>query len=100
MKSEADVKKEVRKILDAMPNTWYFMPSANGYGTPGIPDFVGSFQGSCFTIETKFGRGTQTAWQKKQEKLIVESGAPYLLIDEANVQHMVRLLGVSLGILC
>ena len=42
MKHEGDVKKEIRKVLDSIPGLWYFMPSANGFGTPGIPDFVGS----------------------------------------------------------
>ena len=97
MKHEGDVKKEIRKVLDAIEDVWYFMPSANGFGTPGIPDFVGSWSGRCFTIEAKFGRGVQTAWQKKQQKLITAADTPYLLIDETDVHDLQRMLYVVLG---
>lgn len=97
MKNEGDVKKEIRKVLDSIPRLWYFMPSANGFGTPGIPDFVGTLEGMCFTIEAKFGKGTQTSWQKKQQKLIEATGTPYMLIDETNVPYLRGRLDAELG---
>ena len=97
MRSEGDVKKEIRKVLDAVVGLWYFMPAANGFGAPGIPDFVGAYKGKAFTIEAKFGSGKQSMWQKKQQKLISASGTPYLLIDEHNVVILLGLLGIRVG---
>ena len=34
-------------------NGWYYMPSQNGMGVAGIPDFMGHFKGQFFAIETK-----------------------------------------------
>jgi len=86
MRSEADVKKLVKAELSSWgTEIWWFMPAANGFGTPGIPDFVCSYRGHALTIETKFDKGTQTAWQKKQMGLIRESLTPYWLIDEKSV---------------
>lgn len=86
MKNEGDVKARVKEALKEWgTEIWWFMPAANGFGTPGIPDFVCSYRGYMLTIETKFGKGTQTAWQKKQMGLIREALTPYWLIDENSV---------------
>ena len=88
MKSEKDVKAAVKQVLDDIPGVWYFMPAANGYGAPGIPDFLGCYAGHMFAIECKFGPGTQTMWQKKQANAITVAGAPYMLINEHNVNEL------------
>jgi len=86
MKSEKDVKAAVKKALgNPVPYLWYYMPAANGFGTPGIPDFVGCAYGHMFAVETKFAGGKRTAWQDKQALAIEASGGRYWLISEKNV---------------
>lgn len=89
MKSEKDVKAAVKKILQAETGVWWYMPAANGFGTPGIPDFVGCAHGHMFAIETKFGPGKRTAWQEKQAEAIVAAGGRYWLINEKNVPDFI-----------
>lgn len=86
MKSEKDVKAAVKKSLGNPVNfLWYYMPAANGFGTPGIPDFMGICYGHSFAIETKFGAGKRTAWQEKQAAAIEAAGGKYWLVNEKNV---------------
>jgi len=87
MKSEKDVKAAVKEIMGRpVPNLWWYMPAANGFGTPGIPDFVGCAYGKTFAIETKFGAGKRTAWQLKQADAIQAAGGQYWLISEKDVE--------------
>lgn len=60
--SEKDVKREVKKLLDAHEWFW-FMPSANGYGKAGISDFLAIRGGVFLALETKFGGNKPTALQ-------------------------------------
>lgn len=86
IKSEKDVKSVVRHVLEC-EGVWLFMPSANGYGVPGIPDFIGCYRGHMFSVETKFGTNKQTMWQVRQGHAIIKAGAPYWLIDEDNAHN-------------
>lgn len=64
MKNERDVKAEVKKLLKAH-GAWFFMPSMNGYGRSGVPDFIGcSRSGRFFAIETKFGKNKLSVGQE------------------------------------
>ena len=83
--TEKEVKALVRAELLTHDHLWFFMPAANGYGTPGIPDFVGIWKGYGFTIECKAGRGRQSQWQERQEAAVVTALAPYFLIHDDNV---------------
>lgn len=86
MKSEKDVKAGVKKTFgNPVDYLWWYMPAANGFGTPGIPDFVGCCAGHMFAIETKFGKGTRTAWQEKQANAMGLAGAKYWLVNEKNL---------------
>lgn len=60
--SEKDVKREVKKLLDAHEWFW-FMPPANGYGKAGISDFLAIRAGVFLALETKFGGNKPTALQ-------------------------------------
>lgn len=60
--SEKDVKREVKKLLDAHGWFW-FMPPANGYGKAGISDFLTIRGGVFLALETKFGGNKPTALQ-------------------------------------
>ena len=88
MKSEKDVKADVKKIIgNPVDMLWWYMPAANGFGTPGIPDFMGCAYGKTFAIETKFGSGKRTAWQEKQALAIEAAGGKYWLVSEKTVER-------------
>ena len=85
MKNEGDVKKIVKDVLKGTDLCWWFMPSANGYGRSGIPDFVGCVNGSMFAIETKFGKGTTTPNQDREISALIRSGAKVWIVRETSV---------------
>lgn len=60
--NEKDVKREVKKLLDAHGWFW-FMPPANGFGKAGISDFLAIRGGVFLALETKFGGNKPTALQ-------------------------------------
>lgn len=78
---EADVKAEIRKILNELA-VWYFMPSMNGYGRQGIPDFICCFKGHFLAIEAKFGGNKPTLMQTKELISIQAHGGTTLILDE------------------
>ena len=65
MTPEAKVKAEIKKVL-AEYECWYFMPSMNGYGRAGIPDFIGCYNGAFFAIEAKSANGKLTPNQERE----------------------------------
>jgi hypothetical protein len=85
MKNEGDVKKRVKDVLKATPNCWWFMPSANGFGRSGIPDFVGHVNGHFFAVETKFGRGATTANQEREIRTIEQTNGQVWIVNEHNI---------------
>lgn len=86
MKNEGDVKKKVKAVLAKhAPESWWFMPPANGYGRAGIPDFVGCHYGAAFAIETKFGYGTLTANQERECGNAVAAGVRVWIVNEKNI---------------
>ena len=57
---EGMVKDAIKKVLNEY-NIWYFMPSANGFGKVGVPDFICCWKGKFFAIEAKAkGKREQT----------------------------------------
>ena len=89
MRKEADVKNEVKKTLataGGYTHIWWFMPSANGYGRPGIPDFVGCVHGHAFAIETNFGGNKPTPYQAREAGNIAKAGGQFYLVDETNIE--------------
>jgi hypothetical protein len=73
MTPEAKVKSEIKKVL-AEYGCWYFMPSMNGYGRAGIPDFIGCYQGVFFAVEAKAPEGQVTAHQQREIDAIHHAG--------------------------
>lgn len=65
MTPEAKVKVEIRRVLIGH-GCWFFMPSMNGYGRAGIPDFIGCYKGLFFAIEAKAPMGRMTEHQKRE----------------------------------
>lgn len=83
MTPEGRVKNKVKAILKAN-EIWYFMPSANGFGKVGVPDFICCWDGKFFAIETKAPgkRHTLTANQQMQIGLIQKAKGWALVVDD------------------
>ena len=92
MTPEAKVKAKIKKILEAVPGCYFFMPPANGYGRAGIPDFVGCLSGQFFAIEAKAGKGKTTALQDREIALIKSCGGFAIVVNENNVDELQTLL--------
>jgi hypothetical protein len=64
---EADIKNDVKKLLNQYMNVSWFMPAASIYGKSGIADFVCCVSGKYIEIETKAPGKKQTALQMQHE---------------------------------
>lgn len=82
MTPEKKVKDAIKKLLNSIPNCWYFMPASNGYGRAGIPDFVGHINGRFFAIEAKAKGGKPTALQIQEMLSISDANGAVWLVDE------------------
>ena len=81
-KSERDVKKQVKKLLTDHKWFWW-MPSANGYGTQGVSDIIAFRAGVLLCAETKFGKNKPTAMQKAfLESIAAESGFGFAINEK------------------
>lgn len=60
---EADVKKEVKRLLTQHKWFWWMTP-ANGFGKSGISDFCALRSGVFMAIETKFGPNKPSTMQQ------------------------------------
>ena len=60
---------------------WYFCPGQNGYGVKGIPDFVGHYKGSFFSIETKAPDKEPNGFQALQIDEIGKTGGAVFVVD-------------------
>lgn len=90
MKKEEHVKHNVKEVLKAVGDKCYwFMPSANGFGRAGIPDFIGWVNGHAFAIETKFGRGECTPHQLMEINKAKYAGANVWIVRESNIEEWV-----------
>lgn len=89
MKSEADVKKHVKRALASLGvGLWHYMPVPSGFGTQGVPDFICTFEGRFLGIETKFGKNALSKWQEMQRDRILAAGGLYLVVNERNVDKL------------
>lgn len=93
--AEGMVKDSVKKLLHSygiMPakdahkftkacHGWYYMPTQNGLGVTGIPDFIGHYQGRFFAIETKAEGKVPTKLQQFQLDALNISGAKAFTVD-------------------
>lgn len=93
MKKEADVKAEVKRVLNTFgPRIWWYMPVPNGFGMQGVPDFICSIGGRFVGIETKFGKNGLSQYQIKQMRAIVDTGAAHMVINEDNVGALMSIV--------
>ena len=88
---ESKVKQKVMKYLKEM-NAYYFYPVTGGYGKSGVPDIVGCYEGAFFGIECKAGKNKPTPLQQKNLTDIRSAGGVALVVNEENVDDVVRLV--------
>ena len=87
MTPEAKVKKKVSiKNLGA----YYFYPVTGGYGTSGVPDIVGCYQGMFFGIECKAGKNKPTPLQQLALDNISKQGGIALVVREDNINEVME----------
>lgn len=89
---EADVKAEVKKLLDKYGWYWWMTP-ANGYGKAGISDFSALKAGVFLAIETKFGTNKPTAMQIGYLNSIRAEDGFAFVVNEKNVEWLDAWLG-------
>lgn len=61
-------KQAIKKFLDKIgpERCWYFMPLMAGYGKSGVPDIIGSLNGTAFGVEVKRPGKEPTAIQMRR----------------------------------
>ena len=92
MTPEAKVKKKVRDLLE-MHGAYYTMPMTGGYGSSGVPDFLVCHKGRFIGIECKANGGKPTALQLFNMERIELAGGTAVVINEDNLNDLVKLLG-------
>lgn len=70
---EGKVKGAIRDYLREI-GAWFFMPSMNGFGRAGIPDFIVCHQGRFIALEAKAPGGKPTQWQLRELGYITTAG--------------------------
>jgi len=99
MTPEKRVKEAIKAFLRKLPNCWFFMPAAHGYGVNGIPDIVGCYRGVFFAIEVKApGKLKQvTPLQQMQINSINQAHGWACAADSVErVLELFRLIDISL----
>ena len=84
---EKKVKRSVVALLKGM-GAYHFFPATGGYGTSGVPDIVGCYQGLFFGIECKAGTNKPTPLQIKNLAAITAAGGIALVINETNIAEV------------
>lgn len=88
-KNEADVKKQVKKILESL-GVYYYMPVPLAYTRTGVPDFVCCYRGKFLAIETKFGYNKTSPRQDIEIAKIRAAGGVVFVINEKNITEIER----------
>ena len=94
MTPEAKVKQKVKQILKKH-GVYFFNPVTGGYGSSGVPDIVGCYQGRFIGIETKAGKGKPTALQDKNLMDIVNSGGISVIVNEKGIEYVEKMFEVG-----
>lgn len=81
---------------------WFYMPSQNGMGVTGIPDFVGLYSpygtdlpAAAWMIEAKASGGSLTANQQRRKNEVERLGCVHAVVS--NEQEMDDFLETLLG---
>lgn len=78
----------VRVVFRVACTGWYYMPTQNGMGVAGIPDFIGHYKGRFWSIEAKARGKTPNPNQVERGKEIRESGAVHFVMDDPDLQFI------------
>lgn len=84
--NEADVKKQVKKLLDKHKWFWW-MPPANGFGRTGISDFNALRGGVFLAVETKFGKNKPTPMQVGFIDSVKSEDGMAFVVNEDTIEH-------------
>jgi Holliday junction resolvase len=71
---------------------YYFYPVTGGYGSSGVPDIVGCYEGLFFGIECKAGKNKPTKLQELNLRQIDTAGGIALVVNEDNVADVAATL--------
>ena len=91
MTPEAKVKKKVVAVLK-QHKAYYFYPVTGGYGRSGVPDVIACYRGVFIGIECKAGKNRPTELQQKNLNDISKSGGHALVINELNLDELLRVI--------
>lgn len=82
---EKDVKFNIKELFKKY-DVWYFMPSMNGYGRAGVPDFIACYRGYFIAVEAKKNSKEEpTENQKRELKAIHQHAGIRLIIHDENL---------------
>lgn len=87
LKSEKDVKRKVKQLLDKYDWFWW-CPAANAYGKSGVSDFCALKHGVFMVIETKFGSNGCTPLQKQFIESIWASKGQGFVVNDQNLDQL------------
>lgn len=92
---EGKVKDKVVKMLKEH-GAYYFFPATHGMGRSGVPDIVCCVNGRFLAVECKAGKNTPTLLQLREINSVRTANGVALVINEDNMDHLERVLGVLL----
>lgn len=85
---EAQVKQEVKRILDEAGAYWY-MVVPTGYGRRGVPDFLVCHRGKFLAVETKRENISEPSPHQAREMRSIEAAkGSTLLINAENLHEL------------
>lgn len=96
---EGKVKKAIKKILDEFgEDVYYFMPSMNGFGKAGVPDFVCCVRGIFFAIEAKADKDKNPPTQLQLNNLdsIDDAGGIAAVVDAKNIENLKQAIQLTI----
>lgn len=100
MTPEAKVKHDVKEFLISLGvDCWFYMPVPMGYERRGVKDFIGTYRGRTFGIETKAKNEKVKPWQERETAAMVAAGgvvfdfAPDYTFDDFKKDFTAILIG-------
>lgn len=87
MTPEGKIKKRVSNYLRRLDTIWYTMPVPSGYGMSTL-DYIGSYRGRFFAIETKAPGKKPTPRQEITMEDMRNAGATVFLIDSDDLSAL------------
>jgi hypothetical protein len=90
--NESAIKAKIVKYLKTVPGLWWCHVPGNGYGRPGIPDYICCFNGRFIALEVKAEGGKPTKWQQREMDAITAA------FGEAHVVRSVEDVQLALSV--